>query len=301
MSVQESKKPLVVRVIEGYHPEGPGASSAKQVLQIMASWADQDGSNSFLARDSIAFYTKFSRSTVKRAIARLKEEAMITAYDSPRAQRIPSEFRPVQYWINVGALSPRSPSEAKDAPLNEEDEPAHHDPEGGSPRTPTLPCTPPGENPPHADVEPGTQVSVSADYTTTRIDESEFDRDVDEAPDFVPRSKEEPPSVVTVPVESTPPVAVEYQAVDRKRERFGWRPADSAYESAKIVGKDVNLETLIMEYWLWCSEKQIEPGNVQWMRWVTREQKKIDEIDRQSKLNSSNEARRKRQWYAVAD
>lgn len=124
MSIPHKAEPLVVRVIKGYHPDGAGASSAKHVLQIMATWADQDGTNSFLGQDTIASYARMSLSTVKRAIAKLESDGVITRYQASRAQAIPADKRPVQFRVEVDKLKTRTPDEVRGSKRNT----AHHDP-----------------------------------------------------------------------------------------------------------------------------------------------------------------------------
>ena len=92
------------------------------------------------------------------------------------------------------------------------------------------------------------------------------------------------------------PEKPEYQEVDRKRSKFGWRPSDQAYEHARAVAPDVNLELIITEYWLWCHKKSQPPSASHWMTWVTREQKRYEELVREQERKRAAEERRGRSW-----
>ena len=87
------------------------------------------------------------------------------------------------------------------------------------------------------------------------------------------------------------------QNPDPKAKRFGWEPSQAAYDHAKAICPDVNLDIIITEYWMWCHEKKIVPSATHWMKWVTKAQKEL-EIERAEKRRAEAlEQREQKPWY----
>lgn len=326
---------LMRRVEGGYFPSGENRSHAKRVLLALAYFADLDGSNAVPARETIALHCRMSVSSVKRGLTKLREEGMIEPHESPKASRIPNDKRPNQYRLCIKKLVQMDPVQLRELPVEEAEAEGLPDPDGGSNRTPTKSMTKSTsshltsttevqsarEDHDHLD-------SITEAHTPSQIiggDEENDDQDregedhpssvtADSDPlsghDVSSGSAPEPPSAPHDPPTSNHPSpspdspaeahtaaeSVEYQDVDQKRAKFGWRPPENAYEHARTIAPDVNTELVITEYWLWCHQKRIQPDASHWMKWITRRQQQYEDLVKEQERQKAVEERRNRSW-----
>ena len=87
------------------------------------------------------------------------------------------------------------------------------------------------------------------------------------------------------------------QNPDPKAKRFGWEPSQAAYDHAKAICPDVNLDIIITEYWMWCHDKRVSPSVTHWMKWVTKAQKEIEAERAEKRRAEALEQREQKPWY----
>ena len=68
-------------------------------------------------------------------------------------------------------------------------------------------------------------------------------------------------------------------------------------QRAEALAPDVNLELIIVSYWMSCWERKIQPTNSHWMKWVIKEQKDILAAREEAERKRALEERSSKPWY----
>lgn len=323
---------LEERVRFGYFGGNP---MKKYVFLTLAAYADSDGANAFPSIGTLAGVMECSERTIQNKLRELEDEGFIVRQPTERWNGLPQHQRPNPYRIVVDQV-PKVARKDVRKHLEQIAEQDSKDPAGGAGVSeggvqevhPTQSMY---------SISSSSSVDSSYNSSDDDERDSEERRDGGEEPRSTITDEESPtlegsnsqidPSPVTAPrpavaesisvaappgtgettrppVEESPPAKAPGPQIDTQqlqnpdpKARNEWRPSSAAYEQARAVAPDVNLELVIVSYWMWTFEKKIDPSNTHWMRWVIGEQKKHDAQREKEREQQALAQRQEKPWY----
>lgn len=250
---------------------------AHLVLIGLADHAGDDGRNARPSRTTLARYARCSTRSVQNKLQDLEADGLIVRGDQRQTEHLRGDRRPVVYdldfsvTIETGVKQvPVVTSDAPDTP--DEVQEVHPDDVQE-----IHPVDPRGEH------DDNHGVNVSAHRTVLNEPLYSSSTHLSNARTIPPVGTAHPPSV-TAP----PPAHPEGNV---------WRPSANAMATAKAGAPDVNLETVIAKFRVWCATKKRQPESSNWVQWCLRDQ---ESIEKEKALERQREQKPKR-WWDVAD
>lgn len=272
------------------------------ILVGLGSHAQDDGTDAFPSRATLAQYARCSVRTVARYLAALEEQGVIARGDQELVSHRPVNRRPVVYNLNLLAGTSVTKTGVSDSHVGQ-GEPnqgvgqSDWGDSGGN-----LGVTRMAHNTSFNTSIENPNIDAVAEYSTssrnTDFNEGEWPAIADTPTPTVESSTSITGAKVFIrdgveAFSADPKLAAGVELPKSNR----WKPSDAAMDTARDVIHITDITLHIARYTVTKAEQRKEPQSGEWLRWIIEDEKRA----KAEQVKEMREVRSNRPWHGVAD